>query len=302
MIDLNYRSNCPRSIMIERQIKPELEGKTITEAVWEKYYEGNYSWHGEEIFGLAEIIGEKIIFADSSFLLTKNGKLIFYAVMEGDIRYFRKDETVVLSKTKKAVSHAYHMRLELGDGSCFGLNLYGWGTSLKIYDVDVGQIDTRYHSRNMRYPFLPKSPIDVTDPDDFTLEKLQAWLSDKPNANIIEACVTSNGAFGVAIPVMNYILLLSKVHPRTKVRVLTLADIRAIYDNTRKIISDYQSGKRICKHIDIFGKTVKAQNDILWMTSAVLNNPCPVCGSSIEATPAAGTKMYFCPICQVIKK
>lgn len=288
--------------MLERQIKPVLEGKTIAGVVWEKYYEGKYSWHGETIPGLEEIVGGKIIFADASFLLTDSGKLIFYAVMNGDTRYFRKNESVILPKTKKAVSHAYHMKLELDDGSCFGLNMYGWGTTLKVYDVDVGQIHTGQQSRNKRYPFLPKGPIDVTDPSDFTLEKFQTWLSDKPSVNIVEACATANGAFGIAIPVMNYIFLISNVHPKTKVRALTLADIQAIYDNTCKIIEEYQSGKRISKHIDVFGKIIEAQNDVLWMTSAVLNKACPICGSTIEATPAAGTKMYFCPTCQVIKR
>ena len=36
MIDLNYRSNCPLSIMLKRQIKPMLEGKTITRVLWDK--------------------------------------------------------------------------------------------------------------------------------------------------------------------------------------------------------------------------------------------------------------------------
>ncbi|MDD4165379.1 MAG: hypothetical protein PHD66_09310 [Eubacteriales bacterium] len=86
MIDLNYRSNCPLSIMLKRQIKPMLEGKTITRVLWDKYYEGKYSWHGETIPGLDETVGGKIIFADASFLLTDNGKFIFYAVMNGDMR------------------------------------------------------------------------------------------------------------------------------------------------------------------------------------------------------------------------
>lgn len=297
-IDLHYRPNHPRSIMLEQQIKPELENKTIIRAVWDKYYEGNYSWHGEEISGLKELSGGKIIFADASFLLLDNGKLIFYAVMEGDMRYFQKNDKAELPKIKKATSHAYHLKLELDDGSCFGLNLYSWSTTLKIYDVDVRKIDTQYHSRNKRYPFLPKSPIDVIDVDDFTMEKLQIWFSDKPSVNVVEACVTTNGAFGITIPVMNYIFLLSKVHPKTKVRALTSENIQAIYDNTRKIISEYQSGERICKHVSIFGKTVKPQNDVLWMTSKTLGKPCPLCGTAIEAVPAAGTKMYFCPECQ----
>ncbi|MDD4414686.1 MAG: hypothetical protein PHR14_09130 [Oscillospiraceae bacterium] len=302
IIDLNYLPNYPSNIMLERQIKPVLEGKTITGVVWVKYYDGKYSWHGETITGLEEAVGGKIIFADASFILTDSGKLVFYAVMNGDMRYFQRNEPVILPKTKKAVSHAYHMKLELDDGSCFGLNLYGWGTTLKVYDVDIGQIDTEQQSRNTRYPFLPKSPIDITDPSDFTLENFQTWLSDKPGVNIIEACATASGAFGIAIPVMNYIFLISNVHPKTKVRALKSTDIQAIYSNTCRIIGDYQSGKRICKHINICGKTIEAQNDVLWMTSAVLGTACPICGSIIEATPAAGTKMYFCPDCQVIKK
>jgi len=301
-LEPNYLPNLPHDIMRSRAVGLALTGKTITGATWTKYLEGSYSWHGETIAGLEDTVGGKIMFADASFILTDNGKLIFYAIPGGDVRYYRKGDSVILPKTKKAVSHAYHMVLSLDDGCHFGLNLYGWGTTFKVHDVDLQQIDTQQQRPTLRYPFLPRAPIDVPDPDDFTLEKLQDWLADKPGMNVIEACATCKGAFGITNPVMNYILLLSKVHPRTKVRALCASDIQAIYENTKILIGEYQSGVRVCNHTDLFGRQVAAQNDVLWMTGSTLGSPCPLCGTVINATPAAGTKMYFCPSCQVVKK
>lgn len=305
MIDIKigtYSPMFPRSIFNEKQLKSVLEGKTISKTSWERYYTGKYSWHGDSIQGFDELSGHTIIFADASYILTDKGVLIFYAYMDGGLRYFHEREEINLQKADKPATHGYHAKIFLDDGSCLGVNQYGWGTLFKVFKVDLGMIDYGRSGKNGRYPFLSKSPIDINDEEDFTFNRFRDWLSDNPSANIIESCATAKGALRIDNSVMNYILLISKVHPRTKTRMLTDDEIRAIFDNTVKLIGEYKSGARICGHTDIFGNVISPDNDVLWMTSAVLGSPCPVCGLPIEATPAAGTKMYYCPGCQVIKK
>ena len=92
----------------------------------------------------------------------------------------------------------------------------------------------RRTGKNGRYPFLPKNPVDVTDEEDFSYNRFRDWLLANPGLNIIESCATVKGAFRIDNPVMNYILLISKVHPRTKTRALSGEETRAIFDKHGK--------------------------------------------------------------------
>ncbi|MCL2664812.1 MAG: hypothetical protein FWE82_04295 [Defluviitaleaceae bacterium] len=297
-----YLPAAPRSIFLEKQIKAALEGKIIIETSWEKYFTGKYSWHGDHIEGFDKLPSHTVIFADASFVLTDKGALISFGCMDGGLRFFQKDETVSLPKISKSESHGYHAKIFFGDGSCCGFVLYGWATMFKLYDVNINRVDKSKISKSEKFPFLPKPPIDVNDDEDFTLENFRKWLSINPGANIIENCATAKGAFKIDNPMMNYLLLVSKIHPRTKTRALDDDEIKILFENTKQLVNEYKSGTRVCDHTDIYGKTEPAHNDITRMTAAVLGKPCPICGASVDATPAAGSKMYFCPNCQKIKK
>lgn len=293
-----YPPMCPRSIFLEQEMRDALVGRKITDTAWEKYHDGAYSWHGEAIEGLAALAGQRIIFADALYLLTDGGKLVFASYNEGGARYYEPGEPIAAPRAVKSVSHAYRATLTLEDGARMVFTQYGWGTLFLVFDVDIHAVNTAETSKRKRYPFLLEAPIDVTDPSDFTFERFADWMAQHPAVNVIECCATAKGAFRIDNPVMNYILLISGVHPRTKARALGQEDLRRIYDNTAQLIAQYQRGERICAYTDIRGRAVEAQNDILWLTRATLGKPCPVCGAPIEATPAAGTKMYYCRKCQ----
>lgn len=291
----------PISIHIEQQLSPLLVGRTILKATYTRYYEGKKTWHGDTQPMLDEVTGGKIIFADASNILCDNGALVSYSYFDGDLRYFSPGQTVDPRRISKAETHGYHLCFYLDNGACIAVNLYSWCTYLDIRIVDLKCIDIYQKGRSGRYPFLNKPPIDITDPDDFTPERFTEWLTVHPAENIVENCSTAKGAFNLCNPVMSYILLISKVHPRTKTRSLQPCEIAAIYSNTAGLVNEYRTGARTCSHGDIFGNTVQAVNDVVWMTSKSLGKPCPVCGTPIEATPCAGTKMYFCPKCQIRK-
>ena len=141
MVDLKigtYPPMCPKSIFLEKQIKPSIESKTIVKTSWERYYTGKYSWHGDSIEGFDALSGHTIIFADASYILTDRGALIFCAYMDGGLRYFRRGEEISLPKANKPATHGYHAKLYFDDGSCLGVNQYGWATLLKVFGADLG--------------------------------------------------------------------------------------------------------------------------------------------------------------------
>jgi hypothetical protein len=107
------------------------------------------------------------------------------------------------------------------------MTLYSWSTHFSIRAFDKKA--TR----------LKQTTIDAADEKDLTLDRFKAWLADKGKENIIENCSTAHGAFDIDNPVMSYILLVSGVHPRTKTNKLSDAEITAIYDNTTKLIDEY---------------------------------------------------------------
>lgn len=280
----------PVSLMMEQQIKPVIVGKMITEIKCETYYKGRYSWHGESFHNLDSVKNAKILYADSNFIITDNNFIIEFGYFNGDLRYFSNVSDVNINPSKKSATDGYILTFYFNDNSCMTLVLYSWSTRFGIRENNMGQVT-----------FMPKSPIEVTDNDDFTLDRFKEWLSERGNMNIIENCSTAKGAFDISNPVMSYILLISNIHPRTKTRNLSDDEIEKLYDNVKSIVDDYRTGKRVCEFTNIFGNFVAPQNDVMWMTSHTLGKPCPVCGTKIEYTPCAGTKMYFCPSCQTKK-
>ena len=177
------------------------------------------------------------------------------------------------------------------DNSCVTLVLYGWSTRFGIRKNDMGHVT-----------IMPKSPVEVTDDTSFTLDNFKKWLIDRGNMNIVENCSTAKGAFDIYNPVMSYILLISNIYPKTKTRNIADDEIEKLYCNIKNIVEDYKSGRRICEYIDIFANNIDSKNDVVWLNSNMLGKPCPICGTPIDFTPCAGTKMYFCPNCQKIKK
>jgi hypothetical protein len=152
------------------------------------------------------------------------------------------------------------------------------------------------------YLFRNKYPLDVNDKDDFTLGNFKKWLADKGKWSILETCALAKGAFDIQTSLMNYILWISNIHPKTKISLLCEDEIKCIYDNTVKMIDDYKSGIRLCGYVDIFGEAHN-EDDIsqTLMTSRNYKKPCPKCDTLIEYVSGGGTKLYFCPDCQKIK-
>jgi len=276
--------------MIEQQIKPLIEGKTITEIKCETYYKGRYSWHGDSLRNLDSIKNAKIVYADSKFILTDSNYIIEFSYFNGDLRYFNDVSDINIKPSKKSETDGYILTFYFDDKSCMTLVLYSWSTNFSIRENNM---------ENMK--IMPKSQIELTDDAAFTLERFRKWLSERGNMNIVENCSTAKGAFDIYNPVMNYILLISNIHPRTKTRNLSDDEIEKLYRNIKNIVDNYKTGKRICEFDDIFGNKVAPKNDVVWLNSSMLGKPCPVCGTSIDFTPCAGTKMYFCPNCQIKK-
>ena len=97
----------PISLLIEQQIKPCVVGKTIVEIKCERYYKGQYSWHGESLRNLDDVKNAKIIYADSNYMVTDNDYIIEFGYNNGDLRYFKNISEVNINPSKKSTSDGY---------------------------------------------------------------------------------------------------------------------------------------------------------------------------------------------------
>jgi Formamidopyrimidine-DNA glycosylase len=266
----------PISTLIDRDVKV-IVGKTISAVKSEKIYNGEYDWHADSFVRLNELTGTEITYADSHCITISNGLRVEFAYNHGDWIYSDNGTLPNFSKLKKVVSDAHIVTITFSDNSAMYMRLYSWSTHFRI--ANSGE----------NYSII-------------SLDKFLKWLDEHDNMNIIENCSTVKGVFDIYNPVMCWILLQCRINPRTKTRNLLIADRENIYNMTIQLINDYMTGVRTCEYINFSGENVKADNDVVWLTSAMKGKPCPICGMPIDSTPCAGTKMYYCPDCQTLIK
>ena len=262
----------PISTLIDRDVKIII-GKTISAVKNEKIFSGEYDWHAGAFDRLNELVGAEITYADSHCIVMDNGLRVDFGYNHGDWVYSDNGLLPNFSKLKKVVTDVHIVTATFSDNSVMTMRLYSWSTHFRIVNSGAN------------------SAI-------ISLEDFLQWFDEHDNMNIIENCSTVKGVFDIYNPVMCWILLQAGIYPRTKTRDLSVSDREKIYNMTTQLINDYMTGTRTCEYINFNGESVKADNDVVWLTSAMKGKPCPICGTPIDFTPCAGTKMYYCPKCQ----
>ena len=281
----------PNSFFITKQMKQYVENKIIKDFVFCNLNCGKYNLFDISTEKTEPFKGGKIISADSNFIVTNRGWLCEFGYADGGLCYFENVNDCGDDPVPKSSSGGMTLKFLLHDGSALRLCLDGWCCRLNI---------RRIESMVNAYPFRNKFPLEVADKDDFTYENYIRWLENNGKMSILEAMALAKGATDIRTSMMNYILWKSGVYPKIKVNKLTEDEKRSVYDNTVTLVDEYLNGKRICFHTDIFGKQCGKDDESLTLfTSRSNSKPCPKCGASIEFVAGGGTKLYYCPQCQL---
>ncbi len=275
----------PYNFIITEQLEKEFLGKIIRDIRIETISECTVDYMQEPNFCEADkMIGHKIVKINYNFIYTDNGYLAEFGYIQ--IRYFNNSESITHHASGSAKTGAYTVTF-IFDESCLVVVLSGWSCRFNVRQKEMA----------VKYPFVTKYPIDLTDEEDFTLENFRIWLQTKMKSSITEACVTVKGAFDATVSFMNYALWLSKIHPKTKVNQLTDKQIETIYETVKQLVYEYKNHIRVCEQTDIYGNSVSETNPAI-MDSKWYKNPCHVCGEQVDFVSGGGTKLYFCPGCQ----
>lgn len=255
----------PNSFFIAKEMKAYIENKVIRDFTYEdldigKYYVFNIS---EE--KTSQFKGQKIMKADSNFIVTDNGWLCEFGYSDGALRYYTNGDDCNNEHTNSLISGGVSLRLVFDDASVLRINLSGWSNRLDLRPVEP---------QVMAYPFRNKFPLDAGDKYDFTFENYKSWLASNGKTSILEAMVLAKGATDIRTSLMNYILWQSKVNPKRKVNTLNDDELHIIYNTTVNLINEYLEDKRTCFYTDILGiKHGEDDESLTLFTSATWADP-----------------------------
>jgi len=144
--------------------------------------------------------------------------------------------------------------------------------------------------------FLDKYGPEPFDKD-FTADKLAEILSKKKTA-IKKVLMDQSQIAGVGNIYADEILWASQVHPLSPANKLSRKDVEAIYENTKKILSESlkRRGTSTSDFRDTSGMpgTFGEFRNVYRRTDL----PCPVCGGPIKRITIGGRGTHFCPVCQ----
>lgn len=100
---------------------------------------------------------------------------------------------------------------------------------------------------------------------------------------------------GLGNGVLQDILFLARVNPRTKVSALSFEALHSLYRETRETLREMteQGGRDTEK--DLYGQP---GGYATLMSRNALDKPCPACGGTVVRESYMGGNVYYCPACQ----
>ncbi len=132
----------------------------------------------------------------------------------------------------------------------------------------------------------------------FTLARFMARLDRRPNAKIKQFLLDQTNIAGIGNIYSDEILFASRVHPLRKIKDLKPSEIKLIFQNIKKILSEAIKfkGTSANLYLDAFGK----EGNFLKMLKVYgrENKKCVKCKNVIKRIKLGGRSAHFCPACQ----
>lgn len=132
----------------------------------------------------------------------------------------------------------------------------------------------------------------------FTLARLSAILDKKPHAKIKQFLLDQKNIAGIGNIYSDEILFASRVHPLRRLKDLKPSEIRAVYKNIKKILSEaiQAKGTSADLYIDAYGR----QGNFLPKLKVYgrEGQKCVKCQGEVKRIKIGGRSAHFCPFCQ----
>ncbi len=175
--------------------------------------------------------------------------------------------------------------LELDDGSVLvgGVQMYGGA-----WAYPAGQNDNMYYRAAQEKP----SPYS----GDFSLPYFLALAAGaKPSLSAKALLATEQRIPGIGNGVLQDILFLAGLHPKTKCQEMDAARLERLFWQMKESLAQMEAQGGRDNEQDLFGR---AGGYACLLSAGTWKKPCPQCGGYVEKQQYLGGSVYFCPVCQ----
>ncbi|NLG82512.1 MAG: DNA-formamidopyrimidine glycosylase [Bacilli bacterium] len=244
-----------------------------------------------------DILYDKIIKTDLS-LFRKNllNQTIIDIERKGKYLLFKLNDYYLISHLRMEGKYSLKKVNDVIDKHTHVVFRFSDDTELRY--LDVRKFGTM-HLKNIPEVYvgepLEKLGLEPFD-DGFTLEYLKSeFTGNRPIKNVL---LDQEIIAGLGNIYVNEILFLAKLHPETPTNKLTDQNILDII-NASKVTLEKAiklGGTTIRSYTSDDNVTGKFQNELL--VHGKVDEPCPVCGTTIIKTRVSGRGTYLCPNCQ----
>ncbi len=272
----------PESKTIADQLNRTLKGKLIRRVAAASSPHGFAFFLGDPGDYPAMLEGKTLgnAAAQSGMVEIEAGKM---RILFGDgvnIRYYEPGD-------KLPEKHQFFM--EFSDGSSMACTIQMYGG---IWVFPVGKNDNPYYKLAREKP----NPLsDVFDEPYF----LNLFDGVKPSMSAKAFLATEQRIPGLGNGTLQDILFNAGINPRNKISTLSAKDRGKLFKAVKKTLKAMADKGGRDTEKDLFGKN-GGYKTIL--SSKTLKDPCPACGSVIVRQAFLGGNIYYCPLCQPLKK
>lgn len=271
----------PESRTLANQINDTLKGKKIRNVTANKSPH-KFAWFTGDPQSYHSLLTEKSILSAAAYggmveIQAEDIRLIF---CDGtNIRYYFPGEEL---------PQKHQMHVEFEDSSSFVCSIQMYGGMLAL-----GNGQTEDYNECAR-----SKPNPLSDAFDHHYFKSLFTEGDgKLSAKAFLA--TKQRIPGLGNGVLQDILFNAQIHPKRKINTLSDNELTSMYDSVKNTLSEMTINGGRNTERDLFGCSGGYQTIL---SAKTIDEPCPVCGSTITREAYLGGKIYFCPECQKLEK
>ncbi len=223
--------------------------------------------------------------------ISRYGKYLFFILDDYIIiSHLRMEGKFFIKNIDDVISTHEHIIFTLNDEISFRYHdtrRFGKMTLLKTSKLEDA----------LNYPSIKKLGKEAND-ESFSKEELYALLKNK-NMPIKTALLNQEIIAGLGNIYVDEVCFISKLHPKTLAKTLTIDDAKNILEASRITLAKAikAGGTTIRSYTSSLGVTGLFQLELLVHSKE--NEPCPICKTPIRKIFVGGRGTYFCPNCQI---
>ena len=269
----------PEARTIAKDLKKEILGKTVVDVL------GTFTGHKFTFYyNNPEKYKEYLVGKKVTNIIERN----FYVEIEIEdyILLLRDGINLRYYDNRQDFPEKSKLLLEFQDGSFINMTVSMYG-AISVFNKNE-EFDNEYYLKEIN----GISPLD----DNFTYDYFKSLITEETLKLSAKAFLaTEQRILGVGNGIVQDILFVSGINPKTKIRDLDDEQIKKLYESLVNTIKKMiEAGGRNTEK-NIYGEN-GGYKTIL--SNKTYKNPCPVCHGEIKKENYLGGSIYYCPDCQ----